>query len=331
MAVSIYSPSGSENSWYVEILGQVDTTGDAVDEYGHNTTGSWQLDYVNTNNGGGGTRYWYLPAGVYTVRWSGRESNTRLRCFGMDQTATGCSPTPTRTYTPTITATPTETFTITPTVPITPTATWTPNLFCPNPTGSTANNMAGNPICIGRNGPVSLGIPINENNQLEASSVFGMSLTDLKLIADYWGDATGNSPLEILGKWKLSYFEGNLTYGPNQPDPYKRLNAYGVLVVNGDLILNGGNGSDILPSAYRGLVFVTGNLTVRDGSDISGAVIMGRPLAYSGAGQIVLSGSGGNMGTINLDPTLIQEAERIVAQFRENSAARKMLLAIPYL
>jgi hypothetical protein len=165
--------------------------------------------------------------------------------------------------------------------------------------------------------------------------VFGMSLADVKNISDYVGNSTGSPPvtLNIAGNWKLAYFDGSLVYGPGNAVPYDQLGkvgtgTFGVLVVNGDLTLQSGAGS-ILPSHYGGIVFVTGNLTVGDGCEIDGAVIMGEPYYHGTPGTVTLTGSAGNFGTINYSPNMVTQAQLLVGTYREDISQRKRLLAVP--
>jgi hypothetical protein len=132
MVAQVNAGSSSSNSWTVEILTKTDTNGLGPDICDVKPPfGVWQTQDVNGRNGGpvdsGVTRHWNLAAGTYTLRWSGRETNTLLECFNLVLEAT-CTPTktftPTKTRTPTVTRTPTRT--LTPTKTATPTKTPTP-------------------------------------------------------------------------------------------------------------------------------------------------------------------------------------------------------------
>jgi hypothetical protein len=103
MPARVYAPGGSNDSWYVEILGRNDTSGGATEDvFGIDPDNStWTTLDVNEGNGGA-TRYWDLPAGAVTIRWGGRETNCRLDWFELQQTGTfGSCPTNTPTPTPT--------------------------------------------------------------------------------------------------------------------------------------------------------------------------------------------------------------------------------------
>jgi hypothetical protein len=247
---------------------------------------------------------------------------------------------PTNTFTPaptnTSTNTPTPTITNTSTTTNTPTITYTPTPYLCNPIpGATAKNLQGGTACFN-----------NQYGLLDASSVFGMSLSDVKNLADFTGTSLGTPvTLNIQSDWKLSYFTGNLTYDPSFNAPYNRLHAFGILVVDGNLDLRPGTGST-LPSSYGGVVFVTGNLTIEDGCEIDGAVIIGTGSGavagnyYNGTSsgptngglpQVLLTGSAGNYGTLFYSPSLVTTAQTLVGQYREDVSQRRTMLAVPNL
>jgi hypothetical protein len=167
---------------------------------------------------------------------------------------------------------------------------------------------------------------------LTSTSIFGMTLNDIQNIADFRGDPV-NNPLNITQNWSLSYFQGSVTYGGNSTvAPYIQLNSDGILVVNGDLTLLGApsGSTSILASNFGGIVFVTGNLTVQDGSEIEGCVIMGQPYYHTGVpGTVTINGSAGFLGNIIYNPGLVNTATQLVATYREDISARKTLLAVP--
>ncbi len=256
---------------------------------------------------------------------------TKTNTPNMTQTVGGM---PTNTFTFTFTYTRTNTYT--PTISYTPTITSTPTITntplpnsCNLPNGATPGvNLQGGVTCWGT----------TDYTCLDASSVFGMSLGDLKNISDYQGNAS--TTMYITSEWKLCFFDGSVTYGPANPSPYDELGrndqsvttgAYGVLIVNGDLVLNQSTGS-LQPSHWGGILFVTGNLTVGAGCDIEGSVIMGSPY-YHGTtpGTITINGSAGNYGQIFYNPDLVVKAQKLVGNYREDISQRKMLLAIPNL
>ena len=203
---------------------------------------------------------------------------------------------------------------------------------CSSPVNKDTNNCQGGITCMS-----------GASGTLADSTVFGgLSLSDVQFLADNRGDA--NNPLNIQGDWKLSYYSGSVTFGGALASPYDRLcvhgtngqesSATGILVVDGDLILLGGNQSvspPILASSFEGIVFCTGQLTVKDGSSIQGCVIMGTPASPASAapGQVVLSGSPGAFGEIYLNPSLVNLALAQVATYREDMSARKTLLSVP--
>jgi hypothetical protein len=166
-----------------------------------------------------------------------------------------------------------------------------------------------------------------------------MSLGEVRNIADNFGTSLGGNPvtLTIPSNWKLSYFSGNLTYGPAQNFPYQTLQGLGILVVDGNLTLAQGAGT-ILSSNWGGVVYCTGNVSITGGSQINGALIMG----YSAGGNFVNAAGGaspGNLsitggtsslyGMINYSPALVNAAANLVAQYREDIGERKTVFAVP--
>jgi hypothetical protein len=205
-----------------------------------------------------------------------------------------------------------------------------------SPTGYDSVNYQNNPgICLGGNASYSV-------TMLSDVAVFGMSLPDIQLIANY----SGNSAVSLVLPNSncvtcsavnnvLIYYSGNVTFGANQPAPYQELNASGILIVNGNLTLDSGgidtNGVQWPDSQFGGIVFVTGDLIVLGQSTLAGCVIMGTSSSYttSTSQSVSLDGVGGNKGTISLNPALVTQAIENVAQYREDISARKTLLAIP--
>ncbi len=285
----------------------------------------------------------------------------------------GCPPTLTNTFTPNPTPptnTPTNTSTSTPTVTATPTNTplgWAPptNTFTPTatntftftPTFTNTNTFTVTPPtppptpqpgqCTLPNGASNTNMPpvdweevfcyspANTHNTLiDANQVFGMSLNEIKEIADFIGDSTTPVTLNIGSYWKLSYFTGNLTYDATYPAPYNRLNSYGILVVDGNLTLNApSNYNTTLPSYYGGVVFVTGNLFIGAGCEIDGSIIMGTNGGnyYQGGspGTLTLDGNSTNGGYVFYSPGMVTTAMSQVASYREDISQRKVILAIP--
>lgn len=162
---------------------------------------------------------------------------------------------------------------------------------------------------------------------LSDSSIFGMSIKDIQFIADNVGNAT--TPITI-GTNQLSYYNGSISFtGSNPVTTYQNLNGSGILIVNGNLTLNGGT-APTTNCYFAGIVFVTGNLTITNGADIDGVVIMGNSTSYSGTGGAVdIAGTAGEDGILNANPHVVTEALKYVAQYREDISARRVLLAFP--
>jgi hypothetical protein len=178
------------------------------------------------------------------------------------------------------------------------------------------------------------------NGPISDVSVFGLNIKDIKYLADYTGSAT--APLTIgsvnvstgangyAAPPSLIYYQGSVTFGATQQPPYQCLQAQGMLIINGNLDLEPGNGGTIPSSQFFGIVFVTGNLTLNE-TTIDGAVIMGYSTSAISAGtnQVTLTGVAGNFGTIIMDPAEVTQTIQTVARYREDISARKTLLAFP--
>jgi hypothetical protein len=192
-----------------------------------------------------------------------------------------------------------------------------PAASCLIPTGSnTPPNFQGGVTCLNNTVPLALA----------DSTVFGMSVTNLQFLSDKSGDSL--NPLNLANtQWGLYYYNGSVTFGFDQPAPYTNLDTTGILVVNGDLSFTGGNGGPLL--LFGGIIFCTGNVSVANGTEIDGCVIMGSPYFHGVPGTVTLNGSGAAYGTINLNPNLIAQALNLVATYREDISARRTLLAVP--
>jgi len=189
-----------------------------------------------------------------------------------------------------------------------------------NPTGATSTNFT--PYSAGAAGVTVVSgsnvIPLSSDN------VFGMSLNDIQFIADYTGSAS--SPLTIASSWKLSYFSGNLTYSAASTQTcYQGIDTEGILVVNGNLSMSGG----VSTAIYRGVIYVTGNLTMGANSEIDGVVFMGSPTSTTGS--VSMAGNTGQQASISYDPDLVSEALTKVAVYRENISQRQILFGVPNL
>lgn len=204
------------------------------------------------------------------------------------------------------------------------------------PSGAAATNFygAGDILYSGASGAEGA----TANGPISDVNVFGMSLKDIQFIADYVGSNSPAIPMTIQEPFKLSYFNGNLTYGPSQSQSiYQQLNTSGILCVNGNLTIDSGgvtnsSGLPVFSSIFSGIIFCTGNVTIQQGSLIDGVVVLG----YSAASTnntpptLTLSGGGtGNYAYLTADPTGVNKVIQLVAQYREDISARKVLLAFP--
>ncbi len=173
------------------------------------------------------------------------------------------------------------------------------------------------------------------NAPLSDVNVFGMSLKDIQFIADYSGSSS--IPMTIQEPYKLSYFNGNLTYGPSQSQTiYQALNTTGILVVNGNLTLNSGGAnaanSIVSSSSFSGIVFATGNVVINPGCQLDGSLILGYSAASTNNTAPTLSLTGDTShgyAYMTADPAGVATVIKYVAQYREDISARKVLLAFP--
>jgi hypothetical protein len=202
------------------------------------------------------------------------------------------------------------------------------------PTGAAATNFYGGGEVLYAGASPSEGSTANA--PISDVNVFGMSLKDIQFIADYTGSSS--IPMTIEGPNKLSYYNGNLVYGPTQSSTiYQRLDTSGILCVNGNLTLqqdgfNSAGTTYISGSDFTGLIFATGNVTIQPGCLVTGVIVLG----YSAAStnntppQLSLTGGGtGDYAQVVTNPETFQTVIQLVAQYREDVSARKVLLAFP--
>lgn len=149
-----------------------------------------------------------------------------------------------------------------------------------------------------------------------------MGLGDLTGLADYSG--TENSPVSIVSDWKLTYYSGSVTFDPAQTNALHTLNQEGLLVVDGDLVMDPGAQCD-----WRGVIFCTGNVWIEDGDTVEGAIILGTPYYHGTPSILTLEGSNGNFGTVIYSPTYVTKVEQQVAIYKENLSQRRSFQTVP--
>jgi hypothetical protein len=183
------------------------------------------------------------------------------------------------------------------------------------PTGAATTNFFGAGTIMG----------YANNSAITDTSVFGMSIKDIQFIADNVGSA---SSTVTVGTNQLTYYNGDLNYsGSSVTTAYQNLNGSGILIVNGNLTMNGA--SPATNCYFAGIVFCTGNLTITNGADIDGVVIMGYSNGVAAGGSVDITGSAGQYGILNANPFEVTQALKYVAQYREDISARRVLLAFP--
>jgi hypothetical protein len=203
------------------------------------------------------------------------------------------------------------------------------------PTGGSSTNFFGASTIMSPGASATVGATVN--GPVSDVTVFGMSLKDIQFIADYVGSSSPNIPMTIQEPYKLSYFNGNLTYGATQSSTiYQQLNSTGILCVNGNLTLespaeNSAGTSYVLGSYYSGIVFCTGNVTIENGSQLDGTLILGYSAVYPSqpVPQLAVTGITGGYAYLTADPVAVANVIQQVAQYREDITARKVLLAFP--
>lgn len=101
-------------------------------------------------------------------------------------------------------------------------------------------------------------------SQFTIPNVFGVStISDLSALADISATSVAAVPNPIR-TMSIILLNGNQVFNSANP-----LNGSGVLIVNGNLTIDGG------PSAYNGIIFVTGNYLQIGPSTVNGTVMLG--------------------------------------------------------
>jgi hypothetical protein len=160
-------------------------------------------------------------------------------------------------------------------------------------------------------------------------------MAEVGLMADY----TGNNSGEVMNQCvngnapcatpKLYYFNGNLTYNDSVTNlyAYHQLNAFGVLVVNGNLELDSGTNND--NSIFSGVIFCSGSVTINPGAVINGAVIMGMNSAAPALWPLSMSGSEDQQSMIISNPAMVNYVMNKVCTYRPDTSPRKSFIDIP--
>jgi type II secretory pathway pseudopilin PulG len=132
------------------------------------------------------------------------------------------------------------------------------------------------------------------------NTVFGVtSQSDIVAVADITvnNEAQLPSPLPPMQMIFINK-GGNVLFNSTNP-----LSGSGILIVNGNLTIDGG------PSSFNGVIYVTGTYTQNGSSRINGSVIV------AGA-SAVINGGAGDFGEIYWDPFMFNQVQQQLSQYR---------------
>ncbi len=159
---------------------------------------------------------------------------------------------------------------------------------------------------------------------LVPTNIFGMSLTDLKKLADLSGDTVAEmysvtGTPRSLPSDKLFFLDGNgtATFTFDNQNMFK---GSGVLIVDGNLVVQ--NTSSTKPMSFHGLIYVTGNVTFEHNVTTDGALIA--------LGKVTLSNAGAYTTTeVTFNKASLDDALINVMNFRENQSAVRLFTGLP--
>jgi hypothetical protein len=137
----------------------------------------------------------------------------------------------------------------------------------------------------------------NVNNLADLGAIADINVTNTNLLP---------SPLPAMQLIVLNYGgTGTATFDSSRP-----LSGSGILVVNGNLTINGGI------SAWNGVIYVTGNYIQSGPSSVYGAVIMG-----SATSTASINGTAPNFAEIYYDPFMVEQVGIQLGQFKFSRSA----------
>jgi hypothetical protein len=137
-------------------------------------------------------------------------------------------------------------------------------------------------------------------------SVFGVGQGDLTTMADYVVNATGDFPSPVPMNTVVLSTVG-MTFTAAQP-----LSGTGVVAIIGNTTI--GQGSY---SAFSGLLYVQGNLVVREPCEIQGAVVVTGTVRIEGASDFV---------TLTYDDAILASLRQAVGTYRLSSAMSRPMV-----
>lgn len=127
-------------------------------------------------------------------------------------------------------------------------------------------------------------------------SVFGVTLDELAAMADYVVTTPGNFPTPVPIDTVV------VAHTPMTFDATRPLRGTGVVVMVGDVTINTGSNS-----SFSGLLYVQGNLVVREPCEIQGAVIC--------TGTVTVRGNL-DFATVQYDDTILQHLRQELGTYR---------------
>jgi hypothetical protein len=150
---------------------------------------------------------------------------------------------------------------------------------------------------------VTGGIARNTSYNDSMTAVFGVSLTELKGMADIALSDPAEFP-SPLPRESLIVLDSDITFTSAQP-----LSGAGVVVINGDCRIDPASNS-----SFSGLLYVNGDLTVREPSELQGAVIV--------TGSALVQGAS-DYATITFDDGIVNQLRQSLGSYRQASATTR--------
>ncbi len=152
-------------------------------------------------------------------------------------------------------------------------------------------------------GTVTGGISAVTTYDDRMNAVFGVSLTEIKGLADSLVTSITDFP-SPLPKDAVIVAETNLTFDASRP-----LSGTGVVVVKGNVTI-----SQASNSSFSGLLYIDGNLTLREPSEIQGAVVV--------TGSVSVLGSS-DYATITFDDGIVNQLRQTLGTYRQSGATTR--------
>ncbi|MEQ1631747.1 MAG: hypothetical protein ABL997_05210 [Planctomycetota bacterium] len=174
--------------------------------------------------------------------------------------------------------------------------------------GSTAAGIyhqsgTGNVTVSGTGAQVTGGISPNAGYDDSMTAVFGVSLTELKGMADSILVDPDEFP-SPLPKDAVVVADTSLTFTAARP-----LSGTGVVVVNGNVVIEQSS-----YSSFSGLLYVNGNLTVREPSELQGSIVVTGTVTVQGASDYA---------TVTFDDGIVNRLRQSLGTYRQASATTR--------